>query len=34
MSEDLLYQAEVKAAVRTAYSAIGSGGGEPVARRL
>jgi SAM-dependent methyltransferase len=34
MSEDLLYQTEVKAAVRAAYSTIGSGGGEPVARRL
>jgi len=34
MSEDLLYQTEVKAAVQAAYSAIGSGGGEPVARRL
>lgn len=34
MSEDLLFQTEVKTAVRAAYSGIGSGGGEPVARRL
>ncbi|MFN3487433.1 MAG: methyltransferase domain-containing protein [Planctomycetota bacterium] len=34
MGQDLLHQAEVKAAVRAAYQAIGSGGGEPVARRL
>lgn len=34
MAEDLLYQREVREAVRTAYTAIASGGGEPVARRL
>ncbi len=34
MGKDLLYQAEVKAAVRSAYTALGSGAGEPVAGRL
>lgn len=31
---DLMFQDEIKRAVRQAYSAISSGGGEPVARRL
>jgi SAM-dependent methyltransferase len=34
MSADLMYQAELKEAVRDAYSGISSGGGEAVARRL
>src|ERR671918_525504 len=34
MSADLMYQAELKEAVRHAYSGISSGGGEAVARRL
>ncbi len=32
--DDLLFQAEIKDAVRNAYAAIPSGGGDPVARRL
>jgi len=32
--EDLLFQEEIKEAVRRAYAAIPSGGGDPVARRL
>src|SRR5438552_5347591 len=32
--EDLLFQDEIKEAVRSAYAAIPSGGGDPVARRL
>jgi arsenite methyltransferase len=32
--EDLLFQSEIREAVRAAYSAIPSGGGDPVARRL
>ncbi len=32
--EDLLFQDEIKQAVRSAYAAIPSGGGDPVARRL
>src|SRR5206468_8059402 len=32
--DDLLFQAEIKEAVRNAYAAIPSGGGDPVARRL
>ncbi len=34
MAEDLLYQEEIKEAVRSAYEQITSGGGEPVAARL
>lgn len=34
MAEDLLYQQEIKQAVRSAYRHISSGGGEPVAERL
>ena len=34
MAVDLMYQAELKGAVRDAYSGIASGGGEAVARRL
>ena len=34
MGEDLLFQEEIKQAVRSAYRDIGSGGGEPVAERL
>ena len=34
MAQDLLYQQEIKQAVRSAYEHITSGGGEPVARRL
>jgi SAM-dependent methyltransferase len=33
-AQDLLYQQEIKAAVRSAYEKIKTGGGEPVARRL
>src|SRR2546422_238145 len=32
--EDLLFQEEIKEAVRSAYAAIPSGGGDPVAHRL
>lgn len=34
MAKDLMFQEEIKQAVRGAYSAISAGGGEPVARRL
>jgi arsenite methyltransferase len=34
MARDLMFQAEIKQAVRQAYAAITSGGGEAVARRL
>jgi SAM-dependent methyltransferase len=34
MAKDLMFQDEIKQAVRRAYSAISAGGGEPVARRL
>lgn len=34
MAQDLLYQQEIKQAVRSAYEHITSGGGEPVAERL
>ena len=34
MSQDLLYQQEIKEAVRSAYEHITGGGGEPVAERL
>ena len=34
MAHDLLYQHEVKQAVRSAYEKITTGGGEPVARRI
>ncbi len=34
MAEDLLFQQDVKLAVRSAYEAIPSGGGEPVARSI
>ena len=32
--QDLLFQSDIKEAVRAAYAAIPSGGGDPVARRL
>lgn len=34
MAKDLMFQEEIKDAVRQAYSAIGTGGGEAVARRV
>jgi arsenite methyltransferase len=34
VAQDLLFQQEIKEAVRRAYTAIPSGGGEPVVRRL
>jgi SAM-dependent methyltransferase len=34
MAKDLMFQDEIKASVRRAYSAISAGGGEQVARRL
>lgn len=34
MARDLMFQEEIKEAVRNAYSALGAGGGEAVARRL
>jgi len=34
MAQNLLYQQEIKQAVRSAYEHITSGGGEPVAERL
>jgi 2-polyprenyl-3-methyl-5-hydroxy-6-metoxy-1,4-benzoquinol methylase len=34
MAQDLMFQDEIKQAVRQAYGAISSGGGESVARRL
>lgn len=34
MAKDLMFQDEIKDAVRQAYSAIGTGGGEAVARRV
>lgn len=34
MADDLMFQDEIKDAVREAYAAISEGGGEPVARRL
>ncbi|HEX2065010.1 MAG TPA: methyltransferase domain-containing protein [Acidimicrobiales bacterium] len=34
MSRDLMFQKEIKDVVRQAYTAIGAGGGEPVAKRL
>jgi ubiquinone/menaquinone biosynthesis C-methylase UbiE len=34
MAQDLMFQEEIRRAVRQAYGAISTGGGEPVARRL
>lgn len=34
MAKDLMFQSEIKEAVRRAYSSIGTGGGEAVARRF